>query len=154
MTREEKLTYMLKIVKRLQENDTDFLRRLFNKLLRQLSLLQIKGIPVIIKEENLYTIANKLADFFGLDESFYKTKTRKREIVVARQILHSIYRDNSRLSLATIGGITYHDHTTVLHSKRTVSNLMDTDKAYRNDYFEIINDLGLIYKKYIGKTTR
>jgi chromosomal replication initiator protein len=61
-----------------------------------------------------------------------KSKTRKREVVQARQIAMFFAKNMTKSSLATIG---MHcggkDHATVLHACRTVNNLMDTDKRFR-----------------------
>jgi chromosomal replication initiator protein len=61
-----------------------------------------------------------------------KSKTRKREVVQARQIAMYFSKQMTKSSLATIG---MHcggkDHATVLHACKTVNNLMDTDKRFR-----------------------
>jgi hypothetical protein len=57
-----------------------------------------------------------------------KTKTRKREIVFARQAIMYFMKKYTKDSLATIGGHFGKDHATVLHACKTISNLMDSDK--------------------------
>jgi chromosomal replication initiator protein len=61
-----------------------------------------------------------------------KSKTRKREIVQARQIAMYFAKKMTKSSLANIG---LHcggkDHATVLHACRTVNNLSETDKHFR-----------------------
>jgi hypothetical protein len=59
-------------------------------------------------------------------------KTRKRNIVFARQMFHYFCREFTNASLSTIGA---HgggkDHATVLHSCRVVNNLIETDSKIR-----------------------
>jgi len=59
-------------------------------------------------------------------------KTRKREVVQARQIAMYFAKMYTNASLATIGQeIGGKDHTTVLHACKTVSDLSDTERQYR-----------------------
>ena len=66
-----------------------------------------------------------------------KSKTRKREIVQARQLAMFFCKQLTKNSLANIGiHCGNKDHATVLHACKTVNNLIDTDKqfkAYVND---------------------
>jgi chromosomal replication initiator protein len=61
------------------------------------------------------------------------SKSRKRHIVQARQIAMYMSRNLiSNCSLSTIGTeIGGKDHATVLHACTTVSDLMSTDKTFR-----------------------
>jgi len=61
-----------------------------------------------------------------------QTKTRKREIVQARQLAMYFSKNMTKSSLASIGSqIGNKDHATVLHACKTVNNLIDTDKSFR-----------------------
>jgi chromosomal replication initiator protein len=60
------------------------------------------------------------------------SKTRKREIVQARQLAMFFSKKHTKSSLATIGQHCGNkDHATVLHACRTVNNLLETDKQFR-----------------------
>jgi hypothetical protein len=66
--------------------------------------------------------------------------TRKREIVLVRQVSMYFAKRYSKLSLAKIGQeIGGKDHATVLHACKTVSNLYDTDKLFRLGIDELEN---------------
>lgn len=81
------------------------------------------GVPYIKK---------KVSSYFDLTEDKLIAKTRRREIVQARQIAMYFSREITKSSLASIGAqIGNKDHATVLHSCRTVENLMETDKKFR-----------------------
>ena len=72
------------------------------------------------------------------------SKTRKREIVQARQIAMYFAKNCTNNSLSKIGReIGQKDHATVLHASRTVKNLMDIDKEFKQN----IEDIEHIIKK-------
>jgi len=61
------------------------------------------------------------------------TKTRKREIVQARQIAMFFSKNLTKSSLSTIGSlIGGKDHATVLHACKTINNLIETDKRFKS----------------------
>jgi hypothetical protein len=61
-----------------------------------------------------------------------KEKTRKREICTARQIIMYFCKMYKVGSLEKIGGYLGKDHATVLNSCKTINNLLDTDKSFRD----------------------
>jgi len=66
------------------------------------------------------------------------TKTRKREIVQARQLAMYFSKKHTKSSLATIGlHCGNKDHATVLHACKTVTNLIETDKQFKGFVNEI-----------------
>ena len=76
-------------------------------------------------------IQNIVCDHFNLSIDTLLSKSRKREIVQARQITMYLSKYYTRESLQNIGRkIGDRDHATVLHACKTVSNLMDTDKVF------------------------
>lgn len=82
---------------------------------------------------------------FSLPENFKKDSTRKREYVYARQICCYLIAKYTSLSLGRIGEIfNGKDHATVLHSKKTIRNLMDSSKQIKAEV-EAIEKL-IVYK--------
>lgn len=82
-------------------------------------------------EISIDLIQKVVCDFFGLPLEQIKTKTRKREIVQARQLAMYFSKKHTKSSLATIGlQCGNKDHATVLHACKTVSNLIETDKKF------------------------
>ena len=71
----------------------------------------------------------------GLD---LKRKTRKREYVDARAITFYIIRTELDLSLGSIGKIFNKDHATVLHGLKVFSNLIETDKSFKNRFNKVL----------------
>ena len=90
------------------------------------------------KEVSINYIQKVVCDYFGLPVEQIQAKTRKREIVQARQVAMYFSKKHTKSSLATIGlHCGNKDHATVLHACKTVSNLMETDKQFRS----FLNDI-------------
>jgi len=90
------------------------------------------------KEISIDYIQKTVCEYFGLPSDVLQTKTRKREIVQARQIAMYFSKGMTKSSLSTIGSIIGgKDHATVLHACKTVNNLMDTDKRFKSQIEDI-----------------
>jgi chromosomal replication initiator protein len=90
------------------------------------------------KEITIDTIQKMVCDFFNVPYDKLLEKTRKREVVQARQITMYLAKMFTKNSLKTIGEhFGGRDHTTVIHSFQTVKDLMDTDILYRESVMEL-----------------
>ncbi len=91
-----------------------------------------KFVKNTAREVSIEYIQKVVCDYFDLPIELMKSKTRKREVVQARQIAMYFSKKMTKSSLANIG---MHcggkDHATVLHACRTVNNLAETDKNFR-----------------------
>lgn len=77
-------------------------------------------------------IKNIVCSHFNMAHEVLISKSRKREIVQARQMAMYLAKFNTRESLQSIGkNIGKRDHATVLHACKTVTNLLDTDKEFK-----------------------
>ena len=74
-----------------------------------------------------------VCEYFNITRDTLISKSRKRQIVQARQIaMYMIRNFISNCSLSTIGAeLGGKDHATVLHACSTVSDLMETDKSFK-----------------------
>lgn len=73
-----------------------------------------------------------IADYFNLDIDSLHSKTRKRNVVQARQLAMFFSKKYTKSSLSTIGSqIGQRDHATVLHACKTVENLIETDREFK-----------------------
>jgi len=96
-------------------------------------LVSVHPIEVSVNE-----IQKEVCNYFGLQSEHLLSKTRKREIVQARQIAMYLSRNLTKTSLASIGAqIGGKDHATVLHAYNTVCDLMDTDRSFRQYVVDI-----------------
>ena len=92
-----------------------------------------KFVRSTAREVSIEYIQKVVCDYFDLPIEMLKSKTRKREVVQARQISMYFSKKMTKSSLANIGAhCGGKDHATVLHACRTVVNLSETDKQFRN----------------------
>ena len=103
-----------------------------------------KFVKNTAREVSIEYIQKVVCDYFDLPIELMKSKTRKREVVQARQIAMYFSKKMTKSSLANIG---MHcggkDHATVLHACRTVNNLADTDKTFRRYLDDLEKKLSL-----------
>lgn len=91
-----------------------------------------KFVKNTAREVSIDYIQKVVCDYFDLPIELLKSKTRKREVVQARQIAMYFAKKMTKSSLANIGAhCGGKDHATVLHACRTVNNLSETDKQFR-----------------------
>lgn len=94
---------------------------------------------VSTNEVSYDSIEKSVCEFIGITPEELQIKTRKREVVEGRQICHFLSRNNGLGSLAGIAErFGKKDHATCLHSIKTVKDLLNTDKAYREKYKSFI----------------
>lgn len=90
------------------------------------------------KEITIDTIQKMVCEYFDVSYDKLLQKTRKREIVQARQITMFLAKTFTKNSLKTIGEhFGGRDHTTVIHSCQTVKDLMDTDSSFKESVVEL-----------------
>lgn len=98
-----------------------------------------KFVKNTAREVSIDYIQKVVCDYFDLPMELLKSKTRKREVVQARQIAMYFSKKMTKSSLANIGAhCGGKDHATVLHACKTVNNLMDTDKRFKS-YIDDLN---------------
>lgn len=84
------------------------------------------------------TIINTVCKHYGLENSAIHTKSRKREVVQARQVAMYLAKNHTDLSTSKIGKfIGNKDHATVLHACKTVKGQLEVDKSFNSDIKEI-----------------
>jgi chromosomal replication initiator protein len=90
------------------------------------------------REISIDYIQKVVCNYYNIGLEQLQSKTRKREIVQARQVAMFFSKSLTKSSLATIGSqIGGKDHATVLHACKTVNNLIETDKRFRLQVDEI-----------------
>lgn len=87
-------------------------------------------------------IIKKVSDYYGVETEAINTRSRKREVVLVRQVAMFLAKKYLDLSTSKIGQyVGNRDHATVLHACKTVTNLADTDKQFRSELKDIENSL-------------
>ena len=83
-------------------------------------------------EVTIDKVQKTVCDYFNITKDILLSKSRKRQIVQARQIAMYMSRTLVGCSLSIIGTeLGGKDHATVLHACNTVSDLMSTDKSFK-----------------------
>ena len=93
----------------------------------------LKNIVTDIDSEvGIDYIQKTVSEYFNVDTDSLKAKTRKKEIVIARQVAMYFSKDYTNHSLKSIG---YHfggrDHSTVIHAVQSVNDMIDTNAKFR-----------------------
>jgi len=98
------------------------------------------------KEITIEFIEKLVAEFYSIEVEKLKDKTRKRNVVVARQTGMYLAKNYTNLTLKSIGNyFGGRDHSTVLYSINTVENLMGVDQRYLDEIQEIEKKLEMSF---------
>jgi chromosomal replication initiation ATPase DnaA len=99
-----------------------------------------KQKKVLSVHDKLTIIRDTVAHHYAIPATLLKSRTAKREVCEPRQVAMYISEKLTRVSLDTIG--LYYDgrkHATVINSRISTANLMDTD-TYKNRFINKIKD--------------
>ncbi|MCK9160861.1 MAG: chromosomal replication initiator protein DnaA [Bacteroidaceae bacterium] len=100
----------------------------------------------VVHSENKPVTVDNIIDVvckhYGLENAAIHTKSRKREIVQARQIAMFLAKSYTSLSTSKIGKfIGNRDHATVLHACKTIKGQMEVDKGFLSEVNTIKEEL-------------
>lgn len=85
------------------------------------------------KEVTVESIQKMVADHFNVEVDKLSAKTRKRKVVVARQLSMYLAKNHTKSSLKSIGeNFGGRDHSTVIYSCKAVQDMMDTDLNFKD----------------------
>ena len=100
--------------------------------------LEARPVTRKVIASTLDNICTLIAEHAHIDKDQITQKTRKREFVLARQIIYAILRKHYNLSLMQIGRMLDKDHSTVIHSLEMHECDYGTDRLYKKtfDYVE------------------
>ncbi len=83
-------------------------------------------------------IQKTVADYFKVSLDQMKSKVKKREIVIPRQVAMYFCKRYTQLTLALIGeNFGGRDHSTVIHALESVEDMMKTDANFKNSVDEL-----------------
>ncbi|MDZ7371193.1 MAG: chromosomal replication initiator protein DnaA [candidate division KSB1 bacterium] len=116
-------------------NDEDITLDLAKRLLKDICLPKMKAVSIEF-------IQKATADYFHIPDDLLRAKTRKQEIVMARQIAMYLCKQMTDSSLKTIGlHFGGRDHSTVIHGVSTIEQLMLEDPKVREQVENIKNKI-------------
>jgi chromosomal replication initiator protein len=91
------------------------------------------------------SIQRTVCEYFSVPEDMLRAKTRKQEIVNARQIAMYLAKELTNASLKTIGlHFGGRDHSTVIHAYQSVEDQMRVDSKYQTHVTQIKRRLQLL----------
>jgi chromosomal replication initiator protein len=91
-----------------------------------------KSVNVTEKVINVMSIQEVVCEYYSMDIRHIQTKSRKREVVQARQIAMYLARKYTKNSLSSIGEqIGNRDSATVSHACKIITDLLNIDKGMR-----------------------
>ena len=97
-----------------------------------------KFVTQISKQVTVDSIKDLVADHFNMPVEKLQSKTRKRSIVIARQLSMFLAKKLTNQSLKAIGAkFGGRDHSTVIYSCNAVQDLMDTDVVFKDTVQEL-----------------
>src|SRR5260221_6731230 len=80
-------------------------------------------------------IQKTVAEYFKIKIADMHSKKRSRNLARPRQVAMALAKDLTQMSLPEIGdAFRNHDHTTVLHARRTLRSLRQHDDGLQRDY--------------------
>lgn len=89
-------------------------------------------------------IQKTVAEYFKVDLESLKSKIKKREIVIPRQVAMYFCKRYTQLTLALIGNnFGGRDHSTVIHALESVEDMMKTDANFKSSVEELGKKLKL-----------
>ncbi|MBQ9962193.1 MAG: chromosomal replication initiator protein DnaA [Alistipes sp.] len=93
----------------------------------------LKGyISLYQKEITIEHIIDTVCSYLNIDKERLNSAERTREVAIARQLAMYLAKQLTKIPLSAIGAaIGNRNHATVLHSCKTITNLIDTDQAFK-----------------------
>ena len=120
------------IINSLLAHSIAFNRPIDQELASRVMRMIVKIEAKVITCEN---ILNLVIQTFGVDMKSINSKSRKKEIVQARQAAMHLCHAHTTQSVTRIGNIVGgRDHATVLSAFKKVEDMLETDRAFKSKY--------------------
>jgi chromosomal replication initiator protein len=105
-------------------------------------------LHVLIKDVrtplSIEQIQNIVCAFFNIPTDLLRAKTRRQEVVIARQTAMFLAKELTNSSLKTIGlHFGGRDHSTVIHACQAVEEFLKTDSGYKQHFEQIRRKIDL-----------
>lgn len=111
---------------------------LAKEVLKKTSTSRIK------KSLSIEQIQSAVCEHFNITEEMMRSKSRKQEIAIARQVAMYLSKELTKFALKTIGLIFGgRDHSTVIHAHKTIQDMMKKDPNFKNEIDSIKKKLDI-----------
>ncbi len=118
---------LIKLLAHASLNDKDFSLDIAKQVLRD--IIKKKNTPLTIE-----MIQRVISDYFSIKEDLIRAKTRKKEIVLARQLSMFLSKELTNYALKTIGlHFGGRDHSTVIHACQNIEKKIINDKQFSQE---------------------
>lgn len=95
-------------------------------------------VKVTKREVTIKLIREVVCDYLNVTQEMLDSRRRTRDIAQARQIAMYLSKQHTKAPLTQIGAeIGDRNHATVLHACKTIENLKETDKMFKEQFGEI-----------------
>jgi len=126
---------LIKLLANLSLNSKEITLELVKKTVREISTSKKINIGIDI-------ITKITCEFLNVEENKVRAKTRKQEVVLARQLSMYLSKELTKSSLKTIGlHFGGRDHSTVIHACTTIDVLLQKDKSFKESVVSIKNKI-------------
>lgn len=113
------------------ESKVENIESKYQKEIERLKTMIINPIHKMNKNKELLEILQKVCDASGIMPHDILSKTRKREIVIARQLFCYITVKYFNYTLKNVGNFLNRDHSTVVHSVNAYTDYLQM--KYKNE---------------------
>lgn len=126
---------LIKLLANVSLNSKEITLDLVKKSVREISTAKKINIGIDI-------ITKIVCEFLSVEENKVRAKTRKQEVVLARQLSMFLSKELTKSSLKTIGlHFGGRDHSTVIHACTTIDMLIQSDKSFKESVISIKNKI-------------
>lgn len=96
-----------------------------------------RAVKVSKRPVNFEVIADEVCSFYKIDQDLLYTKTRKREVSDARQVVMYLAKKMAKMTIVGIGHKLDRTHATVNHACKTIENRLPIDKQLQSELSQI-----------------
>ncbi len=108
-----------------------------------------------ILHPELREIGRIVSVYYNLTLDSMRQRTRKRSIIVARQVAMTLSFQKTDYSLSRIGSFFGgFDHATVIHSRKAISDLYETDRRFRGEVDHLEKKVDAVFEAMKDNTFR
>ena len=126
---------LIKLLANVSLNSKEITLDLVKKSVKEISTSKKINIGIDI-------ITKIVCEFLSVEENKVRAKTRKQEVVLARQLSMYLSKELTKSSLKTIGlHFGGRDHSTVIHACTTIDKLLQSDKSFIETVVSIKNKI-------------
>jgi len=126
---------LIKLLANISLNSKDITLELVKKSVKEISTSKKINVGIDI-------ITKITCEFLNVEENKVRAKTRKQEVVLARQLSMYLSKELTKSSLKTIGlHFGGRDHSTVIHACSIIDTLLQNDKPFKETVISIKNKI-------------